>query len=159
MARASKRSAKGGGAAKSTVSGPRKGARNSNGDAAMRKANDTQTLAAAFPFNSAKAGEIGEASRRPGAGPTAALPDEEVTSSTVTEATPSAKTGTKARPGLNPANSGLDRVRVDSGGQPLTTNFGQPIADNQKHAEGGAPGTRPLLKAAGSCRRSPRGSG
>ena len=140
MRKASKPSAKGVGAAKSTVSGPRKGARNGNGNAAVRKAENTQTLAAAFPFNPAKAGEIGDASRRPSAGPTATPPDQEVTGSTLTEATPSAKAGTKARPGFNPTTSGLDRVRVDSGGQPLTTNFGQAIADNQNTLKAGLRG-------------------
>ena len=52
------------GAAKSTVSGPRKGA-GSGSDPAVRKAEGTQALAAAFPYNPNKPGEIGEASRTP----------------------------------------------------------------------------------------------
>ena len=34
-----------------------------------------------------------------------------------------------ACPGINPGNKSLERVRVDSGGQVLTTNFAQPVAD------------------------------
>jgi hypothetical protein len=52
------------GAAKSTVSGPRRGPRGSNGDgadAAVAKMQKTQALAAAFPFNRTKSGEFGDA--------------------------------------------------------------------------------------------------
>ncbi len=63
-----------------------------------------------------------------------------MTGSTLTETTSSAKTGTQARPGFNPGNDPLDRVRVDSGGQVLTTNFGQPIADNQSSLKAGLRG-------------------
>jgi catalase len=100
----------------------------------------TQALAAAFPANRGKPGEIGEASRIPKPGTTAEPPDPAVTGSTLTEATTSPKTGTRARAGLNPGNDPLDRVRVDSGGQVLTTNFAQPIADNQNSLKAGLRG-------------------
>jgi catalase len=126
-------------AAKSTVSGPPKGPRGS-GDRAVRKMQGTQELAAAFPFNANKPGEIGEAARKPRAGATAPPADPSVTGSTLTETTVSDKTGSPARPGFNPGNEPLDRVRVDSGGQVLTTNFGQPVADNQNSLKAGLRG-------------------
>ena len=97
----------------------------------------TQALAAAFPHNPNKPAEIGEAARIPKPGVTAEPPDPTVTGSTLTEATTSAKTGAPAREGVNPGAQPLERVRVDSGGQLLTTNFGQPIADNQNSLKAG----------------------
>jgi catalase len=66
--------------------------------------------------------------------------DPAVLASTLTEANSSPKTGAAARQGLNPGNQPLDRVRVDSGGQVLTTNFAQPIADNQNSLKAGLRG-------------------
>jgi catalase len=126
------------GAAKSTVSGPKQGPKG-NGPA-ERKLQGTQTLAAAFPFNASKAGEFGAASRTPKAGATAEAPDRTVLGSTLTEENGSPKTGAPASPGLNPGTLPLDRVRVDSGGQALTTNFAQPVADNQNSLKAGLRG-------------------
>jgi catalase len=126
------------GAAKSTVSGPRKGPRGAGNGPAVRKMQNTQTLAATFPFNANKPHEIGARGPKPGA--TAEPPDPAVTGSTLTESTASPKTGTPARAGVNPGNAPLDRVRVDSGGQVLTTNFAQPIADNQNSLKAGLRG-------------------
>ena len=42
--------------------------------------------------------------------------------------------------GLNPSNLPLERVRVDSGGRVLTTNFAQPVADNQNSLKAGLRG-------------------
>ena len=128
------------GSAKSTVSGPRKTPRGGGNGPAERKMEGTQELAAAFPFNASKPGEIGAAARTPKAGATAEPPDPAVVASTLTEATASPKTGAPARKGLNPGNQPLDRVRVDSGGQALTTNFAQPIADNQNSLKVGLRG-------------------
>jgi catalase len=125
------------GSARSTVSGPRKGPRNANGDPAVRKMQGTQTLAAEFPFNANKPHEIGDAATRPRAGATATPSDPAVTGSTLTEVNTSPKTGSEAKPGTNPGNAPLDRARVDSGGQVLTTNFAQPIADNQNSLKAG----------------------
>jgi catalase len=127
-------------AAKSTVSSPAQGVEKLADDPAARKAKNTDTLAAAFPVNKNKPGEYGAAARKPKAGVTAEPPDLTVTGSTLTEANVSAKTGSQARPGFNPGNDPLDRVRVDSGGQVLTTNFGQPIADNQSSLKAGLRG-------------------
>ena len=52
-------------AARSTVSGPSKGPRGASGDPAARKMQGTQSLAAAFPFNASKPGEIGAAAKKP----------------------------------------------------------------------------------------------
>jgi catalase len=128
------------GAAKSTVSGPRKGTRGPGNGPAERKMQGAQALAAAFPFNASKAGEIGAAARTPEAGATAEPGEPAVLGSTLSEKNASPKTGVPARAGLNPGNQPLDRVRVDSAGQPLTTNFAQPIADNQNSLKAGLRG-------------------
>jgi catalase len=128
------------GAAKSTVSGPRRGPTGNGGDPAIRKIEGTQALAAAFPYNPNKPGEIGEAARTPKPGPTAEPPDPTATGSTLSEGTTSAKTGAPARVGDNPGIQPLERVRVDSGGRALTTNFGQPVADNQNSLKAGLRG-------------------
>ena len=60
MAKTRKTPPSGKGAAKSTVSGPRQGPRDPNGDGAVAKMRKTQALAAAFPFNRNKADEIGD---------------------------------------------------------------------------------------------------
>ncbi|HVR96171.1 MAG TPA: catalase, partial [Thermoanaerobaculia bacterium] len=127
-------------AAKSTVSSSSRGVADPTDDPAGRKARKTESLAAAFPANANKADEYGEATRTPKPGATAKPADREVTGSTLTETTTSAKTGTQAQPGFNPGNDPLDRVRVDSGGRVMTTNFGNPIADNQSSLKAGLRG-------------------
>jgi catalase len=125
------------GAAKSTVSGPRRGPAGNGGDPAAEKMQGMQALAKAFPHNPNKPAEIGEAARTPKSGVAA---DPRVTGSTLTEATTSAKTGAPAREGVTRGAEPLERVRIDCGGQPLTTNFGQPIADNQNSLKAGLRG-------------------
>lgn len=94
-----------------------------------RQKSGAQALAAARRDNPLKAGEHGAAG---GHAPQAGVPvkplDAMDTASTVSEDTVSAKTGAAARPGHNPANESLERVRVDSGGQALTTNMGRASA-------------------------------
>jgi catalase len=126
-------------AAKATVSDTPRGLDFSD-DPAARKAKNTNDLAAAFPANKNKPNEFGETARKAKPGATAEPPDRAATGSTLTETTPSAKTGTQALAGFNPGNDPLDRVRVDSGGRALTTNFGQPIADNQSSLKAGLRG-------------------
>ena len=70
-----------------------------------------------FPPTRTSPASTGRPSGSPRRGVTAEPPDLETTGSTLTEAVPSDKTGTQARPGFNPGNEPLDRVRVDSGGQ------------------------------------------
>src|SRR5687767_6018301 len=98
-------------AGKVSASGPRKGPRDAN-DPGARKMKGTQALAAAFPSNKAKPSEFGRGSNapQPAQGQVVAPPDSAVTGSTLSEGTPSDKAGTKATPGLNPANETLDRV-------------------------------------------------
>ena len=62
------------------------------------------------------------------------------TGSTLTEVNGSEKTGSMAVEGLNATVEPLDRVRVDSGGQMLTTNQGVAIADNQNSLKFGLRG-------------------
>ncbi|MBX3624829.1 MAG: catalase [Rhizobacter sp.] len=102
----------------------------------------TQALAKAMPANPLKPAEHGLANgHTPQAGPCQAAPDEIVRSSTVNEDTASPKTGDgSVEPGVNPNNGPLDRVRVDSGGQALTTNQGVPVGDNQNSLKAGLRG-------------------
>jgi catalase len=127
-------------AAKSTVSSSSRGVADPTEDPAARKAGNTESLAAAFPANANKAEEYGEAARTPRPGASVEPVDRDVTGSTLTETTISAKTGTPAQAGFNPGNHPLDRVRVDSGGQVMTTNFGNPVADNQSSLKAGLRG-------------------
>jgi catalase len=101
----------------------------------------TEALAAAFPFNAAKPTEFGKNARQPATGQTAEPPHPMVSGSTLTESNASEKVGSGNPPaGFNPGNASLDRVRVDSGGQALTTNQGVPIADNQNSLKAGLRG-------------------
>lgn len=101
-------------------------------EALFNKFDETGRLAAAMPSNENKPGEYGEASRQPQAGATVTPKNIEASASTVSEVNSSDKAGSGAiEPGSNPTTASLDRVRVDSGGQALTTNQGVPVADNQ----------------------------
>ena len=100
-----------------------------------------QAMSEAVPSNPLKAGEHGlHGGHAPQQGQPVAPPDPMDTASTVTEDIASGKTGDGAEPGLNPANASLDRSRVDSGGQALTTNQGTRIADNQNSLKAGLRG-------------------
>ncbi len=140
MAKTRKNPTSGKNAAKSTVSGPRRGPREANNNGAAARLRKTQALAAAFPFNRNKADEIGDGARVPKPGATAEPADASVTASTLTERNESPKTGGPAELGTNPGNAPLDLVRVDSAGRGLTTNFGQPVADNQSSLKAGLRG-------------------
>jgi len=64
-----------------------------------------------------------------------------VAASTLTEGNPSPKTGSGNPPlSFNPASGSLNRVRVDSSGQALTTNQGIPVGDNQNSLKAGLRG-------------------
>ena len=64
-----------------------------------------------------------------------------VVGSTLTELNASPKVGSGNPPsGFNPSSASLDRVRVDSGGQALTTNQGVPVSDNQNSLKAGLRG-------------------
>ena len=111
------------------------------GDAALKRAHEVQQLAAAMPFNATKASEHGAANgvaTPPGA--TVDPASRLATGSTLSEAASDDKVGTQASAGVNATISSLDRVRVDSSGQALTTNQGVRIADNQNSLKAGPRG-------------------
>jgi catalase len=113
------------------------------GDAASGREQLAQTeqLAAAMPENTAKSYEHGFANGlNPVQGDTADAPSRLPTASTLAETNGTDKTGSMAVEGLNATIDSLDRVRVDSTGQPLTTNQGVRIADNQNSLKAGPRG-------------------
>ncbi len=98
----------------------------------LEKTVANQQLAAAMPFNENKPSEHGDAARTPLAGQTRQPSTPAATGSTSSEIITSDKVGAgMPPPGSNPTVGPLDRVRVDAGGQRLTTNQGVPVADNQ----------------------------
>ncbi|MDQ6629624.1 MAG: catalase [Pseudomonadota bacterium] len=101
-----------------------------------------QQAAAAVPANPLKSGEFGLAGgHAPKAGQPLEPHDSIDTASTVTEDAASAKVGDGTPvQGYNPGNESLDRVRVDSSGQALTTNMGIAVSDNQNSLKAGLRG-------------------
>jgi catalase len=101
-----------------------------------------QALVSAVPHNVLKASEFGlHASHAPVEGKPGKPAQPVVSASSVNEDISSAKLGAgKPRIGLNPGNAPLDGVRVDSGGQALTTNMGIKISDNQNSLKAGLRG-------------------
>ncbi|MFL5374677.1 MAG: catalase [Myxococcales bacterium] len=128
--------------AKSSVSGSRRGTAAARAeDAAAAKMAATDEMASAMPFNANKNAEHGKLALQPPEGQHLPPPDLRATASTLSETVSSAKTGKgKPQPGFNPGNLPLDRVRVDSTGQGLTTNQGVPVADNQNSLKAGLRG-------------------
>ncbi|SHN43794.1 catalase [Duganella sacchari] len=137
----------GAGTVLSTVSGPSSatlpanlGGASTQDQALLDKAEGGQQMAHAMPFNANKEGEHGEAAREPQPGRTCPVPHPVSTSSTAGETSASPKTGSGVPPsGVCPAGH-LDRVRADGGEQPLTTNQGVPVADNQNSLKVGLRG-------------------
>jgi len=128
-------------AARNTDSGPAAPSSAATSDAALLKAQAAQALAAALPYNATKASEHGLANgRQPPAGATAMPSSRLATGSTLSESQADTKVGTQATEGRNAAIASLDRVRVDSSGEPLTTNQGVRIADNQNSLKDGVRG-------------------
>src|ERR1044071_1381012 len=128
---------------RSTISGPtnRRSSQTSSNDALVRKLDLAQKVAAGMPYNANKPAEHGQLARQPKAGQTVKPDDPEATGSTLTETTPSPKAGGgKPQLGFNPGTLPLDRVRVDSSDQGLTTNLGVPVADNQNSLKAGLRG-------------------
>ena len=112
---------------RATVSGPAApDARKSSHDDLTAKTAGTDALAAAMPFNANKPLEYGnDPDEAPPAGVPVKPDDPIVGSSTVTEANGSEKTGSGSPVvGTNKTIAPLDRVRVDSSNQMLTTNQG-----------------------------------
>lgn len=128
--------------AKSKIQSKSKGAfQESTFNSAAEKAAQTQELAAAVPFKANLGLEHGmDHARNPMAGQTAQPESRLPTGSTLMETQGTPKTGSMAAEGLNAGIGSLDRVRVDSSGQMLTTNQGVPISDNQNSLKDGLRG-------------------
>src|SRR5689334_21437670 len=96
--------------ARSTMSGPSSRPQASDtSDAAVRKMAVVGELAASMPENPTKAGEYGDAARKPAEGAHTTPSDPIAGGSTLTESNPSPKTGEGAAPaGFNPNNGPLD---------------------------------------------------
>ncbi|MES1982378.1 MAG: catalase [Pseudomonadota bacterium] len=132
-------SVEGAGSVLSTMSGPSTGepprslGENSSTPAQLlQKFMATSTLAAEMSNNPTKAGEYGDAARTPMPGATYEPANPAATGSTITESMSSRKVGSGNPPqGINPLADTLDRVRVDSSGEVLTTNQAVSVADNQ----------------------------
>jgi len=129
---------KGAGSILKTVSGPSAkspdsiAAQNDTGERLLSKKSGEQELAGAISHNSTKASEYGDAARLPTMGATTNPPGPDVTGSTSSEIHASEKVGSgKPLISENATVTSLDRARVDSSDQPLTTNQGVPVADNQ----------------------------
>ena len=128
-------------AARNTDSVAAKVSPNSGGDTHVEKVLQTEALAAAMPFNATKSVEHGYANAiAPQAGATVEPQSRLPTGSTLSEENSNDKTGTIAAEGVNAAIEPLDRVRVDSSGQMLTTNQGVVVADNQNSLKFGVRG-------------------
>ncbi|MDI9240712.1 catalase [Lysobacter sp. LF1] len=134
-------------ASTSKAGGTAKGGRGKEGgDGALaNQEREVQATAAAFPHNANKATEYGrEGALDP---PEGAHVDVQslVGASTLSESQVSAKAGARAASGASPTTEPLDRVRVDAGGERLTTNQGVPVAQNQDSLKAGLRGPA-LLK-------------
>jgi len=101
---------------------------------------DQEALAAAMPFNATKRNEFGnDHAIEPASGSTVELPSPSAGAGTLSETNESSKTGAPALEAV--AVSGdLERVRVNSDGQQLTTNQGVPVSDNQNSLKAGLRG-------------------
>jgi catalase len=140
------RAAGGKATARKTDSGSAKGPPSGTGDALAEKMAQTEQVAAAMPANLAKPAEHAKRGTLPVApeGQHVDLPAN-VGASTLSEANANPKAGEPPAPGTNPTVGALDRVRVDSAGQALTTNQGVTVSDNQNSLKAGLRGPA-LLK-------------
>jgi catalase len=101
----------------------------------------SQDFVAAKPHNGNKPLEYGrENAVAPTPGVITKPESDALTSSTVTEQETNAKTGAAAPLGSNATVAPLDRVRVDASEEPLTTNQGVPVGDNQNSLKAGLRG-------------------
>lgn len=134
------------GAFAGTVSGPSHLPDAANADASVEDAalqkDAIERLADGMRFNENKAGEHGlEQGHQPQEGVHDVSDDVTAGASTLSEMNTSSKVGEdETQLGLNPNNDALDRVRVDSTAQALTTNQGVPVSDNQNSLKAGLRG-------------------
>jgi catalase len=127
-------------AARGTSSGPSHPAPPGD-DILSQKAAATEALVASMPFNTAKPAEYpsGRGELPPEGAHMPAPP--EVTGSSLSESNTTPKTGEPAvGDGYNGNDGSLARVRVNAGGQALTTNQGIPVGDNQNSLKAGLRG-------------------
>src|SRR5690606_35808179 len=131
----------------STDSGPaRDPSDDMKGIEGVAKAAAVGKMAAAVAHNPNKQAEHGhDNALAPPRGATAEPPSRDATGSTLAESNRNDKYGKPAAPGVNAAGGSLERVRADSEGQPLTTNQGVKVADNQNSLKAGLRGPA-LLK-------------
>lgn len=142
---------KGAGSVLSTVSGPSASppdsvaAQNEVGKRLLSKKAGEQALADSMVHNDTKAEEYGDAARTPHMGATETPKSDDITGSTASEINDSAKVGS-GTPAIseNATIAPLDRVRVDSNDQAITTNQGVPVADNQHSLKVGLRGPTAL---------------
>ncbi len=128
-------------AARNTDSGPAHMQPDAGADLPAEKMAQVEALVAAMPHNPTKPAEHGFANAlAPQRGATAQPESRLATGSTLSEDNGSEKTGSVAVEGLNATIEPLDRVRVDSSGQVLTTNQGVPVSDNQNSLKFGLRG-------------------
>ncbi|WP_240472288.1 catalase [Thioalkalivibrio versutus] len=110
-------------------------------DIVAEQAAASDDFVAAMPYNTIKEQDHGHDNAvAPPAGPTTEPGSSALTASTMTEEPGTAKTGGPARLGTNATVAPLDRVRVDPSEQPLTTNQGVRIGDNQNTLKAGLRG-------------------
>ncbi len=128
-------------AARNTDSGPAVLDPGLTSDVTVLKAAHTDELAAGMPFNATKPLEYGfDNALNPSPGATVEPASRLPSASTLSEEVASDKVGGVALEGLNATIEPLDRVRVDSSGQVLTTNQGVKIANNQHSLKAGLRG-------------------
>ena len=102
-------------------------------DALAQQATAVEALAASMPYNANKSKEFGRDNAiSPSAGQTQEPNSDLASASTLSETNISAKTGGDA--------ASLDRARVDSAGEVLTTNQGVAVGDNQNSLKAGLRG-------------------
>ena len=110
-------------------------------DVAATSGRAANPLATAMPFNANKGLEYGHANAlTPPTGASEEPTSDSLSASTQSEKNSSDKTGGGATVGINATIAPMDRVRVDAGGQRLTTNQGVPISDNQHSLKAGLRG-------------------
>ncbi|NYT69956.1 catalase [Pusillimonas noertemannii] len=112
----------------------------------VAKAAAVGKMAAAMPHNPNKQAEHGrDKALTPPEGASVQPPSRDATGSTLAEKNHTEKYGKPAAPGVNAAGGSLERVRADPEGQPLTTNQGVRVSDNQNSLKAGLRGAA-LLK-------------
>ncbi|MGE0800588.1 MAG: catalase [Lautropia sp.] len=128
-------------AAKSSTARPSSRAASGTGEPLADQAAAVEAMAAAMPYNKGKAGEHGHDNAvAPQPGMQVEPPDPTALLSTLSESNTSDKVGDGASSGVNATVGTLDRVRADGAGQPLTTNQGVLVADNQSSLKAGLRG-------------------